>query len=51
MDGVPDEIIERQLAHFHLVKPEYGDGIRAARAALAEAGRCDLGSGKLVAAE
>lgn len=34
MDGVPDAIIERQLMHFDLVSKEYGDGIRAARAAL-----------------
>jgi catalase len=34
MDGVPDEIIERQLAHFHLIDPAYAQGIRAARAAL-----------------
>jgi catalase len=37
MDGVPDAIIDRQLAHFDLVAKEYGDGIRAARAALASA--------------
>jgi catalase len=35
MDGVPDEIIERQLVHFDRIAREYGDGIRAARAALA----------------
>src|SRR5690606_14421287 len=34
MDGVPDEIIDRQLVHFDLIAREYGDGIRAARAAL-----------------
>ena len=34
MDGVPDEIIEKQLAHFHLIDPAYAQGIRAARAAL-----------------
>jgi catalase len=34
MDGVSDEIIERQLAHFHLIDPAYAQGIRAARAAL-----------------
>ncbi|MCF1743371.1 catalase [Paradevosia shaoguanensis] len=34
MDGVPDEIINRQLVHFDLIAKEYGDGIRAARAAL-----------------
>ncbi|HEY4202666.1 MAG TPA: catalase [Devosiaceae bacterium] len=34
MDGVPDEIIDRQLAHFDQIAREYADGIRAARAAL-----------------
>ena len=36
MDGVPDAIIDRQLAHFALIHPEYANGIRAARAALAD---------------
>ena len=35
MDGVPDEIIERQLAHFNLIDPAYAQGIRDARAKLA----------------
>lgn len=30
MAGVPDFIIERQLAHFREVHPDYGDGVRAA---------------------
>jgi len=30
MAGVPDFIIERQLAHFDKVHPAYGDGVRAA---------------------
>lgn len=30
MQGVPIEIIERQLAHFDKVDPAYGDGVRAA---------------------
>ncbi|WP_108396566.1 catalase [Devosia submarina] len=34
MDGVPDEIIERQLVHFERIDPAYAQGIRAARAAL-----------------
>jgi catalase len=34
MDGVPDEIIERQLVHFRLIDPAYEQGVRAARAAL-----------------
>lgn len=34
MDGVPDEIIERQLGHFALIHPAYAQGIRAARAKL-----------------
>jgi catalase len=34
MDGVPDEIIEKQLVHFNLIDPAYAQGIRAARAAL-----------------
>lgn len=38
MSGVPDEIIERQLAHFKLIHPDYANGVRAARAALAGQG-------------
>ncbi len=30
MDGVPQEIIERQLAHFDKADPAYGDGVRNA---------------------
>jgi len=30
MNGVPDAIIERQLAHFDRVDPAYGDGVRRA---------------------
>ena len=37
MVGVPDEIIERQLVHFGLIHPDYAEGIRNARAALARA--------------
>ncbi len=28
MQGVPDEIIERQLAHFEKVHPDYAAGVR-----------------------
>ncbi len=35
MAGVPDEIIDRVLVHYDRIDPAYGDGIRAARAALA----------------
>jgi catalase len=35
MDGVPDEIINRQLAHFELIHPDYAQGVREARARLA----------------
>lgn len=38
MAGVPDAIIERQLVHFDRISQEYGDGVRAARAALAAKG-------------
>ena len=34
MAGVPDEIIERVLAHYDRISREYGEGIRAARAEL-----------------
>jgi catalase len=37
MEGVPDEIIDRQLVHFDRVAKEYGDGVRAARAMLGRA--------------
>ena len=30
MQGVPDNIIERQLAHFEKVHPDYASGVRAA---------------------
>jgi len=30
MEGVPQEIIDRQLAHFDKADPAYGDGVRAA---------------------
>lgn len=30
MEGVSDEIIERQLEHFDAADPEYGDGVRKA---------------------
>jgi len=30
MQGVPDNIIERQLAHFEKVHPDYAAGVRAA---------------------
>ncbi len=35
MAGVPDDIINRVLVHFDKISPAYGNGIRAARAALA----------------
>jgi catalase len=35
MAGVPDEIVERQLAHLDKVHPGYGAGVRAAITALA----------------
>ncbi|WBX83502.1 catalase [Sphingosinicella microcystinivorans] len=35
MQGVPEEIVERQLGHFARIDPAYADGVRAARAALA----------------
>ena len=41
MDGIPGFIAERQLAHFDLIAKEYGDGVRAARAALATAAPAD----------
>jgi catalase len=41
MEGVPDEIIDRQLAHFTLIHPDYADGVRQARAALATARPAD----------
>jgi len=34
MDGIPDAIAERQLGHFDRIALEYGNGVRAARAAL-----------------
>ncbi|PTE22304.1 catalase [Cereibacter changlensis JA139] len=37
MQGVPEEIVNRALGHFDQISKAYGDGIRAARAALAGA--------------
>lgn len=37
MQGVPQEIIERQLAHFDKADPAYGEGVRQALAAQAQA--------------
>lgn len=51
MDGVPDEIIERQLAHFRLIDPAYADGIRAARAALAGKAKDAISDQESAAAE
>lgn len=31
MQGVPDEIIERQLGHFEKVHPDYAEGVRTAQ--------------------
>ena len=36
MQGVPDNIIEKQLMHFDKADQAYGDGIRKARKALSE---------------
>lgn len=36
MQGVPEFIIERQLAHFDKVHPEYGAGVRRALEAMAK---------------
>ncbi|HCO27782.1 MAG TPA: catalase, partial [Gimesia maris] len=30
MQGVPEEIVDRQLKHFELVAPAYSEGVRAA---------------------
>ncbi len=35
MDGVPDEIVERQLVHFERADPDYAAGVRRALAAAA----------------
>jgi catalase len=51
MDGVPDEIVNRQLAHFDLIAKEYGDGVRAARAALAGQATDTISAGEDIAAE
>ncbi|HEA65315.1 hypothetical protein LCGC14_1536060 [marine sediment metagenome] len=37
MQGVPDNIVGRQLGHFEKVHPDYAAGVRAALAKLAEA--------------
>jgi catalase len=37
MQGVPDNIVARQLGHFEKVHPDYSAGVRAALAKLAEA--------------
>jgi catalase len=35
MQGVPDEIVERQLGHFEKVHPDYAAGVKKALAELA----------------
>lgn len=43
MAGVPEAIIERQLAHFAKADPRYAEGVRKARAKLAaESGDADI---------
>lgn len=37
MQGVPDEIIERQLGHFEKAHPDYAAGVRAALSRMAKA--------------
>jgi catalase len=37
MQGVPDEIIERQLTHFEKVHPDYGAGVHAALSTMEKA--------------
>ena len=37
MQGVPDNIVERQLGHFEKVHPDYAAGVREALADLAKA--------------
>jgi catalase len=51
MAGVPDFIVERQLAHFDLIAKAYGDGVRAARAALGAGSSDTISQGENVAAE
>src|SRR5690606_17798851 len=51
MDGVSDEIIERQLAHFTLIDVAYAQGIRAAREALAARAVDSISDQESVAAE
>ncbi|MHA6690059.1 catalase [Devosia sp. A449] len=51
MAGVPDAIIERQLAHFHLIHPDYAEGIRTARAALSAQVKDSISTQENVAAE
>lgn len=51
MAGVPDFIIDRQLAHFDLIAKEYGDGVRAARAALAAKSADTISQGETVVAK
>ncbi len=36
MNGIPEEIAERQIGHFHKVHPDYASGVRAARAKLSQ---------------
>ena len=41
MDGIPDAIAERQIGHFNRIATAYGEGVRAARAALKTARPAD----------
>jgi catalase len=52
MDGIPEAIAERQIAHFDRIDKAYGDGVRAARAALTTAHPADsISDGESAAAE
>ena len=51
MQGVPPFIVERQLAHFDLISPAYGEGVRVALAQLPPAATDTISSAEGVAAE
>jgi catalase len=39
INGVPQEIVARQIEHFRRIDPAYAEGVTVALAALAEAGK------------
>ncbi len=51
MFGIPNEIIERQLGHFHKAHPDYAKGVRDALALMSRIKAAEATQQRLEAAE